>query len=290
MKPYLDLLREIMTTGRNKQQRAVLKDGRHPTTKALFGRQIRFDLTAGFPLVTTKKVSFGLVRDELLWFLSGSTNNNDLKRASNIPAGKSSIWEAWANQDTGEIGPIYGKQWRRWESPTGEKIDQIARLVDGIKAVVADPTASVGRRLILTAWNPVDISAAEREKLTAPMACHTLSQFDVTDGRLSCQLYQRSADMFLGVPFNTASYATLTHLLAHVTGLAVGDFIHTFGDAHVYDNSFDQVNVQLGREPKPLPRLTIDPAVRSMDGIRPDQIKLEGYDPWPVLDRVEVAV
>ncbi len=279
MRAYLDLLQDILDHGTRKRQRAKIGDGmRSVHTLAVFGRQIRFDLSAGFPLVTTKRVPFNWVREELLWFLSGSTNNNDLK------ARGVTIWDEWADPVTGELGPIYGQQWRRWESAHRPPKDQIAYLLDGIRAVIADPEASSGRRLILSAWNAADIELAK-----GPMACHTLAQFDVTASRLSCQLYQRSADMFLGVPFNIASYAMLTHLLAHLTGLRVGEYVHTFGDAHIYENHLDQVREQLTREPFPLPTLRIDPGVKSIDGIASDQITILNYRHHPALP-ADVAV
>lgn len=277
MQPYLDLLREIRDHGRDKPQRAKLKDGSQPNAWSLFGRQIRFDLRDGFPIVTTKKVPFRLIVGELLWYLSGSTNNNDLKALG------VSVWDEWADPNTGELGPIYGKQWRRWQGAEGE-VDQIARLVDGIRTVIADPQSSVGRRLILTAWNPADLP------IKAPAGCHTLAQFDVFDGELSCHLYQRSADIVLGVPWNIACYALLTHLLAKITGLQAREFIHSFGDVHIYQNHADGVREQLSREPRKLPTLVIDDAVASLDGIQVDQIRLEGYHPHPAIRGMEVAV
>src|SRR5918995_7141804 len=233
MKPYLDLLREIRTSGTRKAQRATLRsDGRRPDVLSVFGRQIRFDLRAGFPLLTTKRMPWAAVVHELLWFLSGSTNVRYLREH------KVTIWDEWADA-SGELGPVYGKQWRRWEGPSGS-VDQVANLVAGIRKVIANPHASEARRLILTAWNPADTPDPK-----VPTGCHTLVQFNVTDGRLSCQLYQRSADMFLGVPFNIASYALLTMMLAQVTGLQPGDFVHTFGDAHLYLNHIDQTRDQL---------------------------------------------
>jgi thymidylate synthase len=265
MKPYLDLLAEIRTSGTRKAQRATLRsEGRRPDVLSVFGRQIRFDLTTGFPLVTTKRMPWGAIVHELLWFLSGSTNVRYLRE------NKVTIWDEWAGAN-GELGPVYGKQWRRWEGPQGT-VDQVANLVAGIKKVIADPHASEARRLILTAWNPADMPDPK-----VPTGCHTLVQFNVTEGRLSSQLYQRSADMFLGVPFNIASYALLTHVLAKHTGLAVGEFIHTFGDAHIYDNHLDAVDEQLRREPLPPPRLEIVGDVPSMDAVRADQLKLVGY-------------
>ena len=220
--------------------RAPLDRRRRSTPSASSAGRSGSTSREGFPLVTTKKVAFGAIVHELIWFLRGSTNIAYLGE-HNV-----TIWDEWADEE-GELGPVYGKQWRSWQAPDGRSIDQIADLVAGIKAVEADPTASVGRRLIVSAWNPAEIA-----DMALP-PCHTLFQFNVTDGRLSCQLYQRSADLFLGVPFNIASYALLTHLVAHVTGLAPGEFVHTFGDAHIYSNHLDQVDEQLGREPSPAP-------------------------------------
>ena len=278
MKTYLDLLREVREHGIRKPQRAVLEStGTKPDMLSLFGRQIRFDLRVGFPLVTTKAMHIPSVVGELLWFLSGSTNNNDLLKMG------VRFWSEWADED-GELGPIYGKQWRRWEGADGEVVDQIQYLVEGILAVVDDPQHSAGRRLLLNAWNPADFP-----KIKGPSACHTMAQFNVTQGRLSCQLYQRSADMFLGVPYNIASYALLTHLFAKVTGLDVGEFIHTFGDAHIYENHIDAVDEQLCREPLPLPRLELDDRITSMDDIQPEWIRVVGYQHLPRL-KAEVAV
>lgn len=279
MKAYLDLLSEIMTRGTMKAQRATLAStGTRPRMKSIFGMQARYDLNGGFPLVTTKRVPYAQVVGELLWYLSGSTNNNDLLGY------QVKVWNEWADQETGDLGPIYGKQWRRWETASGQTFDQVQRLLEDIRAVIDNPEHSAGRRLIITAWNPPEMGISK-----APTACHTLVQFNVTEGKLSCQLYQRSADMFLGVPWNIACYATLTHLLAKITGLKVGEFVHTLGDAHIYENHFDQVNEQLGRTPRPLPRLELDDAITSIDGLRVDQFKLVGYDPHPGL-RGEVAV
>jgi thymidylate synthase len=265
VKPYLDLLREIRTSGTRKAQRATLRsEGRRPEVLSVFGRQIRFDLNAGFPLVTTKRMPWAAIVHELLWFLSGDTNVRYLRH------NKVTIWDEWADE-RGELGPVYGKQWRRWEGPQGV-VDQVANLVAGIKKVIADPHASEARRLILTAWNPADMPDPK-----VPTGCHTLVQFNVTDGRLSSQLYQRSADMFLGVPFNIASYALLTHLLARHSGLGVGEFVHTFGDAHIYDNHFAAVDEQLRREPYPPPRLEIVGEIPSIDEVSADQFKLIGY-------------
>jgi thymidylate synthase len=277
MKQYLDLLREVRQHGVRKPTRAVLRStGEKIDALSVFGRQIRFNLNDGFPLVTTKKVAFGAIVHELIWFLRGSTNIAYLKEHG------VTIWDEWADEE-GNLGPVYGKQWRSWQTHDGRTIDQIAGLVHGIRAVVTDPTASVGRRLIVSAWNPAEIA-----DMALP-PCHTLFQFNVTEGRLSCQLYQRSADLFLGVPFNIGSYALLTHLLAHVIGLHPGDFIHTFGDAHIYSNHLDQVDLQLGREPLALPRLQIDAGVSDLAKVEREQIKLVGYRSHPAIAG-EVAV
>ncbi len=277
MRQYLDLLRDVRENGARKPTRAVLRStGAKIDALSVFGRQIRFDLSAGFPLVTTKKTAFGAIVHELIWFLQGSTNLDYLHRHG------VSIWDEWADE-RGELGPVYGKQWRSWAVPDGRTIDQIADVVAGIKATVADPTASVGRRLIVSAWNPADV-----EKMALP-PCHALFQFNVTAGKLSCQLYQRSADLFLGVPFNIASYALLTILIARATGLAPGEFIHTFGDAHIYTNHLDQVDEQLTREPMPLPTVAIDGDVGDLRNVAREQIRLVGYRSWPAL-RGEVAV
>ncbi|AMV38598.1 thymidylate synthase [Planctomyces sp. SH-PL62] len=277
MRPYLDLLKDVRENGLRKPTRAVLRStGEKVDALSVFGRQIRFDLADGFPLVTTKKTAFNAIAHELIWFLRGSTNIAYLREHG------VTIWDEWADEE-GELGPVYGRQWRSWQAPDGRDIDQIAELVAGIKAVIADPTASVGRRLIVSAWNPAEIA----EMALPP--CHTLFQFSVAAGRLSCQLYQRSADLFLGVPFNIASYALLTHLTAHVTGLEPGEFIHTFGDAHIYTNHLDQVDEQLGRDPLPPPRLEIDAGVRDLATVERSQIRLVGYQSWPAL-RGEVAV
>jgi thymidylate synthase len=277
MRPYLELLRDVRDHGVRKPTRAVLRStGEKIDALSVFGRQIRFDLDAGFPLVTTKKVPFGAIVHELIWFLRGATNIAYLREHG------VTIWDEWADEQ-GELGPVYGKQWRSWQTPDGRSIDQIANLVEGIKAVMADPTASVGRRLIVSAWNPAEIA-----DMALP-PCHTLFQFSVTEGRLSCQLYQRSADLFLGVPFNIASYALLTHLVARVAGLEAGGFIHTFGDAHIYSNHLEQVDRQLAREPLPLPRLALAPEITELSSVTRDQIVLEGYRSHPALAG-EVAV
>lgn len=277
MKQYLELLHDVRENGVRKPTRAILRStGAKIDALSVFGRQVRFRLNDGFPLVTTKRIAFNAVVHELIWFLRGSTNVGYLREHG------VTIWDEWADEG-GELGPVYGKQWRSWAAPDGTTIDQIASVVRGIEALKEDPTASVGRRLIVTAWNPADVP-----RMVLP-PCHTLFQFDVSDGKLSCQLYQRSADLFLGVPFNIASYALLTHLVAHITRLDVGDFVHTIGDVHIYSNHLEQVDEQLGREPFPLPRLEIDPDLRDLDAIERGQIRLVGYRSHPSL-KGEVAV
>ncbi|MBN8265721.1 MAG: thymidylate synthase [Xanthomonadales bacterium] len=264
MKQYLDLLRHVLEHGSEKSDRTGTG------TRSVFGWQMRFDLAEGFPLVTTKKLHLRSIVHELLWFLQGSTNIAYLK------ANKVSIWDEWADAD-GELGPVYGKQWRSWEGADGKAVDQIAWLVDEIRR---NPDS---RRLIVSAWN-----VAELPRM-ALMPCHSLFQFYVADGKLSCQLYQRSGDIFLGVPFNIASYALLTHMVAQVCGLKVGDFVHTLGDAHLYSNHFEQARAQLAREPRALPRLRLDPDVRDIFGFRYEDIAIDGYDPWPAI-KAPVAV
>jgi thymidylate synthase len=277
MKGYLDVLRDVRENGVRKPTRAILRStGEKIDAFSVFGRQVRFRLNDGFPLVTTKRIAFNAVVHELVWFLRGSTNVGYLRDHG------VTIWDEWADE-AGELGPVYGKQWRSWGTPDGTTIDQIASVLRGIEALKEDPTASVGRRLIVTAWNPADVP-----RMALP-PCHTLFQFEVSEGKLSCQLYQRSADLFLGVPFNIASYALLTHLVAHVTRLDVGDFVHTIGDAHIYSNHLEQVAEQLQREPFPLPRLEIDPELRDLDAIERGQIRLVGYRSHPTL-KGEVAV
>ncbi|HCX68366.1 thymidylate synthase [uncultured Parvibaculum sp.] len=256
MQQYLDLMRLVRDTG-------VTKTDRTGTgTRSIFGHQMRFDLAAGFPLVTTKKLHLKSIIHELLWFLSGDTNIRYLK------ANGVSIWDDWADEN-GELGPVYGHQWRSWPTPDGEKIDQIKNLLEQIKS---NPDS---RRLIVSAWNVADV-----DKMALP-PCHCLFQFYVADGKLSCQLYQRSADIFLGVPFNIASYALLTMMVAQVTGLEAGEFIHTFGDAHLYSNHLEQADKQLARDPKPLPVMRINPDVKSLFDFTFDDFKLEGYEAHP---------
>ncbi|HET8604694.1 MAG TPA: thymidylate synthase [Marmoricola sp.] len=264
MRSYLDLMQRILDEGVRKSDRTGTG------TLSVFGHQMRFDLAEGFPLVTTKKVHTRSVFGELLWFLRGDTNVKWLQDRG------ISIWDEWADAD-GDLGPVYGAQWRSWPTPDGGHVDQLGQVIDQLRT---DPDS---RRHLVSAWNVADIP----RMALAP--CHALFQFYVTPGedgrpgRLSCQLYQRSADVFLGVPFNIASYALLTHMVAQVTGLEVGDFVHTFGDAHLYLDHLDQARLQLTREPRPLPTLRLDPSVTSIDGFDLEHISLEGYDPHPAI-------
>lgn len=256
MRPYLDLLQLILDRGLARSDRTGTG------TLSLFGYQMRFDLAQGFPLLTTKKLHVRSIIHELLWFLRGETNIAYLKKNG------VSIWDEWADSD-GNLGPIYGRQWRSWRGPDGQAVDQIQRVVDEIGR---NPDS---RRLIVSAWNVADV-----ESMALP-PCHVLFQFYVAEGRLSCQLYQRSADLFLGVPFNIASYALLTLMVAQVAGLAPGDFVHTFGDVHLYQNHLEQARLQLTREPRPLPRMRINPDVRSIFEFRYEDFGLEDYHPYP---------
>jgi len=256
MKPYLDLLSRILDTG-------VAKSDRTGTgTLSIFGHQMRFDLADGFPLVTTKKLHMKSIVYELLWFLRGDTNVRYLQEHG------VSIWDDWADP-SGELGPVYGRQWRSWPTPNGGHIDQITQVVEEIRR---NPDS---RRLIVSAWNVADIP----DMALAP--CHALFQFYVADGKLSCQLYQRSADAFLGVPFNIASYALLTLMVAQVTGNRPGEFIHTFGDAHLYTNHLDGARLQLSRAPRPLPTVRLNPAVTSLFDFGYEDFEVQGYDPHP---------
>ncbi|EJL45214.1 thymidylate synthase [Brevibacillus agri] len=264
MKQYLDLCRRILAEG-------VTKEDRTGTgTMSVFGHQMRFDLSEGFPLVTTKKLHMKSIIHELLWFLSGDTNIRYLQENG------VRIWNEWADEN-GDLGPVYGKQWRSFTGRDGKTVDQIQWVVEEIKK---NPDS---RRLVVSAWNPADL-----DEMALP-PCHLLFQFYVADGKLSCQLYQRSADTFLGVPFNIASYALLTHMVAHVTGLKVGDFVHTLGDAHLYVNHIEQVKLQLTREPKPLPKLKLNPAVTSIFDFTYDDIEIVDYEAHPHI-KGEVAV
>ena len=264
MRQYLELLRHVLEHGIEKADRTGTG------TRSVFGWQMRFPLQDGFPLVTTKKLHLRSIVHELLWFLQGSTNIAYLKD------NKVSIWDEWADAD-GELGPVYGKQWRSWEGANGQTHDQIRWVVDEIRR---NPDS---RRLIVSAWNVADLPKM------ALMPCHTLFQFYVADGRLSCQLYQRSGDTFLGVPFNIASYALLTHMVAQVCGLQPGDFVHTLGDAHLYANHYDQAREQLARAPRALPTLRLNPAVTDVLGFRYEDIAIDGYHPHPPI-KAPVAV
>jgi len=256
MKQYLDLLRHVLDTGTDKGDRTGTG------TRSVFGYQMRFDLEAGFPLVTTKKLHLRSIIHELLWFLKGDTNIRYLKDNG------VSIWDEWADEK-GDLGPVYGKQWRSWAAPDGRTIDQIAWLLNEIR------TNPDSRRLIVSAWNPADV-----DNMALP-PCHCLFQFYVADGRLSCQLYQRSADIFLGVPFNIASYALLTLMMAQVTGLKPGEFVHSFGDAHLYSNHFEQARLQIEREPHALPIMRLNPDVKDLFDFTDDDFTLENYQFHP---------
>ncbi|WP_269586334.1 thymidylate synthase [Roseibium sp. Sym1] len=253
---YLDLLQLILTSGVDRGDRTGTG------TRSIFGHQIRFDLSRGFPLLTTKKLHRRSIIHELLWFLSGDTNIRYLKEHG------VRIWDDWADEN-GELGPVYGYQWRSWPASDGRSIDQIAAILHQIRTKPED------RRIIVSAWNPAQV-----DEMALP-PCHCLFQFYVADGKLSCQLYQRSADVFLGVPFNIASYALLTMMVAQVTGLKPGDFVHTFGDVHLYSNHFDQAREQLARTPRALPEMKINPDVTDLFGFKFDDFKLVGYDPHP---------
>ncbi len=264
MKQYLDLLRKIRTEG------VIRKDRTGVGTQSIFGHQMRFDLEEGFPLLTTKKVHLKSIIYELLWFISGDTNIGYLHDHG------VSIWDEWADEN-GDLGPVYGHQWRSWPAPDGRTIDQLSNAVEMIKH---HPDS---RRIIVSAWNPGEI-----DKMALP-PCHCLFQFYVADGKLSCQLYQRSADTFLGMPFNIASYSLLTMMMAQVCGLRPGDFVYTTGDTHLYLNHFDQVEEQLRREPRKLPTMKLNPEVGSIFDFKYEDFTLEGYDPWPTI-KAPVAV
>ncbi len=259
MRQYLDLIRHVLEQGTQREDRTGTG------TLSVFGYQMRFDLAEGFPLVTTKKIHTRSVVHELLWFLRGDTNIRYL-RDNGV-----TIWDEWADE-RGELGPVYGHQWRHWPAPGGTEVDQIA---DAVRMIRETPDS---RRIIVSAWNAGDLP-----RMRLP-PCHALFQFYVANGRLSCQLYQRSADIFLGVPFNIASYALLTGMIAHVTGLAPGEFIHTLGDAHLYRNHLEQARLQLSREPRPLPTLSLNPAVRDLFAMRYEDIEIQNYDPHPAIN------
>jgi len=256
MQQYLDLLQHVMDNGTDRMDRTGTG------TRGVFGYQMRFNLSDGFPMVTTKKLHRKSIIHELIWFLAGDTNIKYLQDNG------VRIWDEWADED-GDLGPVYGKQWRRWEGPDGAVIDQVDKVVEAIKA---NPYS---RRHIVSAWNPADV-----DDMALP-PCHCIFQFHVADGKLSCQLYQRSADIFLGVPFNIASYALLTHMMAQICGLEVGDFVHTFGDAHIYSNHFEQVEEQMSRAPMPLPRLKLNKEVKSLYDFTYNDVKILGYKSHP---------
>ncbi|GIN70126.1 thymidylate synthase 2 [Bacillus sp. J14TS2] len=261
MEQYLNLCKQVLDKGQVKEDRTGTG------TVSVFGHQMRFDLQKGFPLLTTKKLHTKSIIHELLWFLAGDTNVHYLQENG------VRIWNEWADEN-GELGPVYGKQWRSWETADGRTIDQIKDVLEQIK------TTPDSRRMIVNAWNVGEIN-----QMALP-PCHCLFQFYVADGKLSCQLYQRSADIFLGVPFNIASYALLTMMMAHVTGLQPGEFIHTFGDAHIYSNHFEQIKLQLQRDPRPLPELKINPEVTDLFQFKYEDFSLEGYDPHPAIKGV----
>ena len=264
MKQYLDLLRHIRENG-------VMKEDRTGTgTQSVFGYQMRFNLADGFPLLTTKKVHLKSIIHELLWFIAGDTNVKYLQNNG------VTIWDEWADEN-GDLGPVYGHQWRSWPAPDGRSIDQLSQVIDQIK------NHPDSRRMLVTAWNPGEV-----DKMALP-PCHCLFQFYVANGKLSCQLYQRSADVFLGVPFNIASYALLTMMIAQTCGLEPGEFVHTTGDTHIYRNHFEQVALQLSREPRALPKMIINPDVKSVFDFKYEDFTLEGYDPWPSI-KAPVAV
>ncbi|MBV1698287.1 MAG: thymidylate synthase [Hyphomicrobiales bacterium] len=264
MRQYLDLMERVLSEGTEKRDRTGVG------TRSIFGHQMRFDLSSGFPLVTTKKLHVKSIVYELLWFLQGDTNVKYLRDHG------VTIWDAWADEN-GDLGPVYGRQWRSWPTPDGGSIDQMTNVLAEIRR---NPGS---RRLIVTAWNPAE------NDLMALSPCHCLFQFNVADGALSCQLYQRSADVFLGVPFNIASYALLTMMVAQVTGLKPGVFVHSFGDAHLYLNHLEQARLQLARSPRPLPTMRLNPAVKDLFAFRYEDFTLEGYEPHPHI-KAAVAV
>ncbi|MCX5578268.1 thymidylate synthase [Kaistia terrae] len=264
MRQYLDLMQHVLETGVRKEDRTGTG------TISVFGYQMRFNLEDGFPLVTTKKAHMRSILHELLWFIAGDTNIRYLKENG------VSIWDEWADEN-GDLGPVYGAQWRSWPAPDGSTIDQLANVIEMIR------NKPDSRRLIVSAWNPAQV-----DNMALP-PCHSLFQFYVAEGRLSCQLYQRSADIFLGVPFNIASYALLTMMVAQVTGLKPGDFVHTFGDAHLYSNHLEQAKLQLSRTPRPLPTMKLNPDIRRIEDFRFEDFELVGYDPEPAI-KAPIAV
>ena len=264
MRIYLNLLEHVMENGTDRSDRTGTG------TRSVFGHQMRFDLSKGFPLLTTKKLHLRSIIHELLWFIQGDTNISYLKENG------VTIWDEWADEN-GDLGPVYGKQWRRWQSADGQEIDQLSDLIEMIK------TNPDSRRLMLSAWNPADVP-----NMALP-PCHCLFQFHVANGKLSCQLYQRSADIFLGVPFNIASYALLTHMIAHVCQLEVGDFVHSLGDAHIYHNHFDQVKEQLQRTPGPLPQLVFHNPPDKLEDFRFEMIEIINYETAPTI-KAPIAV
>ena len=259
MRQYLDLLEDVLDNGTPRMDRTGTG------ARSVFGRQVRYDLAAGFPLVTTKKVHLKSVVHELLWFIAGDSNVAYLKENG------VRIWDEWADPETGDLGPVYGVQWRSWSAPNGQTIDQLSRLLDQIRS---NPHS---RRHIISAWNVADVP-----RMALP-PCHTMFQFFVDGDRLSLQLYQRSADLFLGVPFYIASYSLLSQMVAQVTGYQPGEFVHTLGDAHIYNNHLDQVTEQLSRSPRPLPEMTLNPAVKDLFAFTYDDFSLVGYDPHPAI-------
>lgn len=276
MRQYLNLLDKIMKEGIDRPDRTGTG------TRSIFGYQMRFDLSQGFPVLTTKKLHLKSIIYELLWFLHGDTNIKYLNDNG------VHIWDEWADQN-GDLGPVYGKQWTAWKGYSGETYNQIQTAVDQIKTIVKNPGASVGRRIIVSAWNVADLQNLISGAKTSPPPCHLLFQFYVADGKLSCQLYQRSADVFLGVPFNIASYALLTMMIAQVTDLKPGTFVHTLGDTHIYHNHYDQVREQLSRRPRSLPTMKINPEVKNIFDFKFDDFELLNYDPQPAI-KAPIAV
>lgn len=285
MKAYLDLMKKVMDEGIDRNDRTGTG------TRAIFGTQMRFNMADGFPAVTTKKLAFKAVKSELLWFLEGSSDDNRLKELNGSERtiwtdnGEAEYWKPHA-KFPGDLGRIYGVQWRSWQATDGSTIDQIAKIIEKLK----NPKQSYKRRLIVTAWHPGELDYEEQDPPQAALCpCHIFFQFFVADGKLSLQMYQRSGDVFLGVPFNIASYSLLLHMVAHVTGLEAGEFVHVIGDTHIYSNHFDAVREQLTRNPLPLPKLWLNPEVKDIDAFTMDDIKLEGYESHPPI-KAKMAV